>query len=148
MKKHIIYILLLFTLSTFIFISCRNISPPTRNDVRFSRNMIVTGYCECGECCSWRRNWLFQPVYATGKNAGKYKEVGMCADGTMAKIGTIAADTKLYPFGTKMYIPGYGYGVVHDRGGAIKGNHIDLFFNSHQAALNWGHKKMKVYILK
>lgn len=61
--------------------------------------------------------------------------------------GTIAADTRYYPFGTRMYIPGYGWGVVEDRGGAIKGpDRIDLFFDSHQDALQWGRRKVAVEI--
>ena len=61
--------------------------------------------------------------------------------------GTIAADTKYYPFGTRMLVPGYGWGVVSDRGGAIKGrDRIDLYFDSHQDALNWGRRKVKVKI--
>lgn len=61
--------------------------------------------------------------------------------------GTIAADTRYYPFGTRMYVPGYGWGVVEDRGGAIKGkNRIDLYFDSHQDALRWGRKKVPVTI--
>jgi hypothetical protein len=61
--------------------------------------------------------------------------------------GTIAADTKYYPFGTRMYVPGYGWGVVEDRGGAIKGkNRIDLYFDSHSDALQWGHRKLPVTI--
>ncbi len=61
--------------------------------------------------------------------------------------GTIAADTKYYPFGTRMYVPGYGWGIVEDRGGAIKGpNRIDLFFHSHEEALEWGRKKIRVQI--
>ena len=63
--------------------------------------------------------------------------------------GTIAADTKHYPFGTIMDIPGYGRGIVQDRGSAIKGpNRIDLFFNSHQTALKWGRKNIPVKIKK
>ncbi|MBM9615996.1 3D domain-containing protein [Desulfobulbus rhabdoformis] len=61
--------------------------------------------------------------------------------------GTIAADTKYYPFGTRMYVEGYGWGRVEDRGGAIKGpNRIDLFFDSHQEALGWGRTKKVVRI--
>ncbi len=63
------------------------------------------------------------------------------------KDGTIAADTKYYPFGTRMYVPGWGWGVVVDRGGAIKGaNRIDLYFESHQDALNWGRRQVEVTI--
>ena len=61
--------------------------------------------------------------------------------------GTIAADTQYYPFGTRMYIEGYGWGRVEDRGGAIKGpNRIDLYFDSHQEALQWGRRKSLVRI--
>ena len=59
--------------------------------------------------------------------------------------GTIAADTRFYPFGTRFYIPGYGYGRVEDRGAAIKGSkRLDLYFNSHRKALNWGRKRIDV----
>ena len=61
--------------------------------------------------------------------------------------GTIAADTKYYPFGTRMYVPGYGWGVVEDKGGAIKGpDRIDLFFDSHEDAIHWGRRKLNVEI--
>ena len=65
----------------------------------------------------------------------------------LPEMGTIAADTRYYPFGTRMYIPGYGWGVVEDRGGAIKGEErIDLFFDSHNQALRWGRRKVPVTI--
>ncbi len=61
--------------------------------------------------------------------------------------GTIAADTRYYPFGTRMFVPGYGWGVVEDRGGAIKGpDRIDLYFDSHKEALKWGRQKVPVTI--
>ncbi len=64
-----------------------------------------------------------------------------------AEDGTIAADTKYYPFGTRMHVPGYGWGTVSDRGGAIKGpDRIDLFFSSHGDALEWGRRRVKVRI--
>ena len=61
--------------------------------------------------------------------------------------GTIAADTRYYPFGTRMYVPGWGWGRVEDRGGAIKGaDRIDLFFDSHDDARAWGRRKLRVII--
>lgn len=61
--------------------------------------------------------------------------------------GTIAADTRHYPFGTRMYVPGWGWGVVEDRGGAIKGSErIDLYFDSHAEALRWGRRQVGVQI--
>ena len=65
----------------------------------------------------------------------------------LPRKGTIAADTRYYPFGTKIYVPGYGRGVVADRGGAIKGpNRLDLFYRSHNRAKRWGRKHITVKI--
>lgn len=113
--------------------------------------MVVTAYCSCQKCCGWKRsiwNCCLFPVYSSGPSKGKRKKVGITSDGTKAKKGTIAADISKYPYGTEMYIPGYGWGVVHDRGKAIKDNHIDIFFNSHKKALQWGRKELYVTILK
>jgi len=63
--------------------------------------------------------------------------------------GTIAADTNYYRFGTRMYVPGYGWGVVEDRGGAIKGpDRLDLYKDNHLDALVWGRRRVQVRIEK
>lgn len=87
-------------------------------------------------------------VVATGYTPYDEGCTGITASGKVAKFGMIAADTKVLPFGTKIYVPGYGYGVVEDRGGAIKGNRIDLCYENLQDALNWGVKNMMIYILE
>lgn len=112
--------------------------------------MLVTAYDAGPESTGWKRKYgcIGSPVYAYGPLKGQRKKVGITADGTKAKKGTIAADTRLYPFGTKMYVPGYGWGEVHDVGSAIKGNHIDVFFPSRKDALQWGRKYLNVIILK
>ncbi|XP_057840316.2 uncharacterized protein LOC131050157 isoform X2 [Cryptomeria japonica] len=62
--------------------------------------------------------------------------------------GTIAADTDFYPFGTRMFISGYGWGEVEDRGSAIKGpGKIDLYHCSHKEALKWGRQKLQVVVV-
>ncbi len=127
----------------------RSVKPP--QGVRpIEKTMEATGYCKCGKCCNWKRSWfgLGPPVIASGPRKGERKKVGMTASGSKAHVGTIAADTKKYPFGTVMYIPGYGYGRVEDRGTAIQGEHIDLFFKSHSDALRWGrqHVRVKIYL--
>lgn len=131
--------------AAFFFAGCSGIRPPAGVDP-IVRTMEVTAYCPCGDCCGWTRNWYGRPVYSYGPNKGKPKEVGLTASGTRARRGTLAADTSLYPFGTVMYIEGYGYGRVEDRGGAIKGQKLDLYFRSHDAALQWGRKTMPVKI--
>lgn len=108
----------------------------------------TTGYCKCEQCCGWERNWLGRPVYASGANKGRVKKVGITASGTRARIGTIAADTDIYPFGSIIYVPGYGYGRVEDIGGEVNGGHLDLYFKSHSQAIEWGSqvKTIKVWL--
>lgn len=110
--------------------------------------MEVTGYCDCRICTGWKRSWwrLGRPVFTSGPNKGKLKQIGITASGTMAQRGTVAADTRYLPFGTILYVPGYGWGRVEDRGGAIKGARLDLFFDSHQQALDWGRQPLPVQI--
>jgi 3D (Asp-Asp-Asp) domain-containing protein len=109
-------------------------------------SLVTTGYCKCKSCCGWKRNWYGRPVFAYGKLKGKPKKVGVTATGTRASKGTIAADRRVYPFGTVMYIEGYGYGTVEDVGGAIKGQHVDLYFHSHQQAREWGKQTKQVRV--
>jgi 3D (Asp-Asp-Asp) domain-containing protein len=141
-SRHLLVFLLPGILS---FSGCHDIQPPA-NIKPIKKQMLTTGYCACQKCTGWRRTWYGMPVYASGPNKGKRKLVGVTASGTHARKGTIAADTGKYPFGTIMYIPDYGYGRVEDRGGKIKGEHIDLFFSKHQQALNWGRQKKTVLI--
>lgn len=108
----------------------------------FTINMEVTGYDNGPRSCGWKRDRYGRPVYSSGPNKGKPKQVGITASGRRAKMGTVAADTRYYPFGTILYIPGYGYGRVEDRGGDIKGAHrLDLWFPTEREALQWGRKK-------
>lgn len=118
----------------------------------FARSEFITlettGYCKCGQCCGWKRNIWLQPVYSSGPQAGQRKKVGETACGSKAKPGTIAADTNVFAFGTRMRVPGYGWGTVEDRGGAIKGGRLDLFFDSHEEALQWGRRTVTVEVIR
>lgn len=104
--------------------------------------IVTTGYCNCRKCCSWRYTWYGRPVMADGRP----KKVGVTASGTRARRGTVAADTSVLPFGTIVEVPGYGYGRVEDRGGAIKGQRLDLWFPRHKEALAWGRKEVTVTV--
>jgi RHS repeat-associated protein len=76
---------------------------------------------------------------STGKNPGD-PAYGITAHGTTAGAGTIAAP-RPYRFGQGMYVPGYGCGKVEDRGGKIKGRHIDVWFSSEAAAKEFGARR-------
>jgi 3D (Asp-Asp-Asp) domain-containing protein len=123
---------------------CRVIVPPRGNPLE--RTLLTTGYCSCGTCCGWKRTWYGRPVYASGPLKGRRKKVGITASGARARPGTLAADTSRYPFGTVIHVPGYGFGRVEDRGGGIKGDHIDLYFRTHSQAQAWGRRRLKVKI--
>lgn len=80
----------------------------------------LTAYCSCEECCG--------------------KSDGITASGVKARSNhTIAAPSE-FAFGTKLMINGIEY-TVEDRGGAIKDNRIDVYFDSHQEAINFGKQK-------
>ena len=113
------------------------------------RQMVVTAYSSDQISTNWRRGRiLFWRAYvASGPNKGKRKIVGLTSSGTKASKGTIAADTRYYPYGTVMKIPGYGKGVVEDIGSAIKGPHrLDVYFSTRKKALKWGRQKLTVKI--
>ena len=115
------------------------------------RRMIVTAYSSDQISTNWRRGRiLFWRAYvASGPNKGKRKYVGITSSGTKARKGTIAADTRYYPYGTEMKIPGYGKGVVEDIGSAIKGpNRLDVYFSTRKKALKWGRQKLTVGVLQ
>lgn len=57
-------------------------------------------------------------------------------------------DPRVIPYGTKLYVEGYGYAIAEDTGGAIKGNKIDVYFNSAEECSNWGVRYVNVYLLK
>lgn len=63
-------------------------------------------------------------------------------------LGTIAVDPSVIPLGSRLYIEGYGFGTALDTGGYIKGNRIDLFFDTKAEALKWGRRKVEVFVLK
>lgn len=137
-------VLIAWMLATALLLpSCA--SAPRQQRAATVQTMTVTAYCPCKQCCSWQRTWYGKPVYSSGSRKGEYKKVGQTASGEKARPGTIAADAR-YPFGTVMDVPGYGQGVVLDRGGAITGDHIDLFFKSHKKALQWGRRQVKVTV--
>ena len=89
----------------------------------------LTAYCGCSTCCG---KWAGSPT----------------ASGAMPRANhTIAVDTSVIPFGTKVIINGNTY-VAEDTGSAIKGNKIDIYFNSHSAALDFGVQYAEVFKVK
>lgn len=84
----------------------------------------ITAYCPCSKCC------------------GRFAD-GITASGAKAE-GKLIAAPKEIPFGTWIDIPSYGMAEVLDRGGAIKERRLDLLFSTHQEALIWGVKYLRI----
>lgn len=148
LRKNIFILSTLALLCIFLTYGCSTL-PRDKGWKTEKRKMLVTAYDSGQKSTGWKHKWgccLLPPVYAYGPHEGKRKAVGITSDGTRAKKGTIAADISRYPYGTKMYVPGYGWGEVHDTGSAIKGDHIDLFFPDEKDAKKWGRKYLDVII--
>ena len=84
-------------------------------------------YCSCLSCCG---QWSGGPT----------------ASGTLPKEGrTVAADWDVLPAGTEIYLVGIGWRTVEDTGAGITGDKLDLYMDSHEAALEFGVKEVEVY---
>ncbi len=84
---------------------------------------------------------------STGKNPGD-AGFGVTATGMQAVYGVVAVDPTIIPLWTKVYVEGYGYAVAGDTGSAIRGNRIDLCFDTHEEAVSFGRRMVNVYIVK
>ncbi len=84
-------------------------------------------YCSCPSCCG---QWSGGPT----------------ASGTMPEEGrTVAADWDVLPAGTEIYLDGIGWRTVEDTGSGITGDKLDLYMDSHEAALEFGVREVEVY---
>ena len=91
---------------------------------------VVTAYCGCKIC--------------NGKWSG-----GACKNGEYPQQGiTVACDINVIPLNTYIEIEGYGMRKCQDTGSKIKNFRLDLYFSSHQEALKFGKKTLKVYKVK
>lgn len=90
--------------------------------------VTATAYCACENCCG--------------------KTDGITATGTKATAGrTIAVDPSVIQYGTEVIVNGNTY-VAEDTGGLIKGNRIDIYFDSHNEALEYGVQEVTALIKK
>ena len=107
---------------------------PASIEIRRTLRMEVTAYCPCKKCCGPEARGVTASGETIAYNGGKF----------------VAADTDLLPFGTHIVIPGYDAREVEvvDRGSAIKGRKVDVFYPTHQQALDWGRRWVDVTIVE
>lgn len=98
-----------------------------QNKVAYIGKYKITYYCACKQCCG--------------------KEDGITASGVKVQEGvTVAADTSKLPFGTRIYIEDIGWRTVQDRGGAIKGNRLDIYISSHDDPMPYNVQNLDVWV--
>lgn len=98
--------------------------------LKFAGNFKLTAYCPCSRCSSG---------------------TGITASGAIATEGiTIAADTRILPIGTKVYIDGIGERIVQDTGSAIKSNKIDIYLDNHSEYFNsiYNRENVRVWVIE
>ena len=100
----------------------------------------LTAYCSCSKCCG--QYALNRPVDEYG-NEIVYGSIGV----RLIAGVSIAVDPRVIPYGSEVVINGHTY-IAHDTGGSIKGNRIDIYFNDHQEALNFGVQYAEVFMVK
>jgi len=94
----------------------------------------VTAYCPCKKCCGPKAHGVTASGRHVSHNDSQF----------------VAADTSVLPMHSKIVVPGYatnGVVPVLDRGGAIKGNKLDVFFPTHEEARRWGRQKLLVTVI-
>lgn len=98
----------------------------------------VTAYCSCPKCCGiWSEDH-------PSRQGTDYQQ--LTASGTAPVSGrTVAVDPTVIPLGSKLVLNGHEY-IAEDTGSAVKGNHIDVYFDSHEAALEWGAQILEVKV--
>jgi len=102
---------------------------PAEQAVGKEITMTATAYTANCEGCSG--------ITATGINL---------KENPNAKV--ISVDPSVIPLGSKVYVEGYGEAVAGDTGSAIQGNKIDIFFPSHEQAVQWGVKTVNVKVVE
>ena len=104
--------------------------------------VTATAYCLCKKCCGKTPD---NPNYGCTHSGLKI------VPGSGMKV--IAVDPKIIPLNSKVYVEGlngawdYGHAVAADTGSAIKELKIDLYMDTHTEALEWGRRKVNVYVL-
>nr|WP_085524682.1 3D domain-containing protein [Tuberibacillus sp. Marseille-P3662] len=137
----------------------RNYQKPLKSNSTFINHMAVksgSGLMSTLKLEQYETHKVLATGYTAGiESTGKtpnHPAYGITYSGVEVRrdlYSTIAADTDVFPIGTVLFIPGYGYGVVADTGSAIQGDRLDLYYNSVQDVYDkWGKKHVKVYIVK
>ncbi|GEM_PF-3214937 len=86
--------------------------------------------------------------YSINVVARAYCLGGFTSRGNPTRVGVVAVDPRIIPFGSRIFIPGYGWGTALDTGGAIQGNSIDIWMPTYSQCMQWGVRSLTIKIVK
>ncbi len=86
--------------------------------------------------------------YQVTVKANAYCLRGMTSRGVPTRVGVVAVDPRVIPYGSKIHIPGYGWATALDTGGAIKGHTIDIWMPTYDQCMQWGSRNIKITVVK
>lgn len=124
------------------------VQPPTARVLGYGTKMVLrTLDTPEGPIEYWRAYTMYATSYSPARAGTPItsKWYGHTASGKMLTKGMVAIDRRLMPFGTRMYVPGYGFASAEDTGGGVKGRWIDLGYDDSNY-VSW-HRSVTVYFL-
>ena len=142
-------------LATMISLLCLSlfISPTLANDSPYAGSRDRSVYEVSRDMTRFKRGYTYEvmEVEATAYtvNSSTGSNPSYAADGSVAvPYFTLAADPNVIPLGTKVYIPSLGWCEVHDTGGAVQGNIIDIAMPDDDTCYSWGRQTIDVLVEK
>lgn len=90
---------------------------------------------------------LTYQMESTAYTGGSLTAMGLKPVHNPDGISTVSVDPSVIPLGSKVYVSGYGVAIASDTGSAIKGNIIDVYFNTHNECISWGRRQVEVTVL-
>jgi len=146
--KPFIYIMCLFIITGFTAayeaVNTEAAEPPPQENTESEWVSIgaykLTAYCACVKCC---QIWSAEHPKHIGTGYAQ-----KTASGTTHKANrTIAVNPKVIPYGTEVYIEGYGYYIAEDTGGTARRKKvIDIYMGSHDETVQFGVREAEIYI--
>jgi len=105
-------------------------------------------YVSRGEYQTRRVLTMYASAYEPGPRSCGPSADGRTSCGLRAGYGVVAVDPRVIPLRSRLYVEGYGLAIAGDTGRAIKGNRIDLGFNTYREAMRFGRRSVIVHILE
>ena len=120
---------------------------PASYSSSYTANEVSKGYFidSAGKKVAYRRSYTGQSTAYTASETGSNRT----ASGMTAAVGRVAVDPRKIPYGTKLYITGYGYCVAADTGGFVYNSStiVDLYMNTYSECISWGRRTVTMYVL-